>query len=100
MKKVLRYVTAASCLFAFISVAQARTAYDSAWDLLFVTQRGACDPTCNFAVNINNSVVAHPNLVRFRGYVVRLVAVRATATVEDKYASGSGRLSRNSGRRT
>ena len=100
MKKFLSYVTTASCLVAFISVAQARSAYDGAWDLLFVTQRGACDPTYNFSVNISNGVVTHPNLVRFRGYVTRSGAVRASVTVQDKYASGSGRLSSNSGRGT
>jgi hypothetical protein len=100
MKKFLSYVTAASCLVGFISAAQARSAYDGAWDLLFVTQRGACDPTYNFSVNISNGVVTHPNLVRFRGYVARSGAVRASVTVQDKYASGSGRLSSNSGRGT
>lgn len=100
MKKLLSYATAASCLVAFISAAQAHPAYDGSWDLLFVTQRGACDPTYNFSVNISNGVVTHPNLVRFTGYVARSGAVRASVTVQDKYASGSGRLSSNSGRGT
>jgi hypothetical protein len=100
MKHLLAYAVTASCLFAFISGAQARPAYDGSWDLLFVTQRGACDPTYNFSVNISNGVVTHPNLVRFRGYVARSGAVRASVTVQDKFASGSGRLSSNSGRGT
>jgi hypothetical protein len=100
MKNLLSYVTAASCLVAFISAAQARSAYDGAWDLLFVTQRGTCESTYNFSVNISNGVITHPNLVRFRGYVARSGAVRATVTVQDKYASGSGRLSSNSGHGT
>ena len=70
------------------------------WDLLFVTQRGACDPTYNFSVNISNGVVTNPNLVRFTGHVARSGAVRASVTVQDKYASGSGQLSSNSGRAT
>jgi len=77
-----------------------RSLYDGSWDLLFVTQRGACDPTYNFSVNITNGAVTHPNLVRFRGYVARSGAVRASVTVPDKYASGAGRLSSNSGRGT
>ena len=100
MKKLLICATAASCLVAFISAAQARPSYDGSWDLSFVTQRGACDPTYNFSVNISNGVITHPNLVRFRGYVARSGAVRASVTVQDKYASGSGRLSSNSGRGT
>ena len=95
MKNLLTFAIAASCLVAFVSVAQAHSAYDG-----FVTQRGACDPTYNFSVNIADGVVTHPNLVRFRGQVARSGAVRASVTVPDKYASGSGRLSRNSGRGT
>ncbi len=97
--KVLFYLAAACCL-VLASAAQARSAYDGSWDLLFVTQRGGCDPTYNFSVNISNGIVTHPNLVRFRGYVARSGAVRATVTVQDKYASGSGKLVGNSGRGT
>ncbi|WP_426409718.1 hypothetical protein [Bradyrhizobium ganzhouense] len=98
MKNLLVYAAAASCLIASFSVAQARSAYDGAWNLRFVTQRGACDPSYNFSVNVNNGIVTHPNLVRFGGYVARSGAVRASVTVQDKYASGSGRLSGSSGR--
>ena len=100
MKKSLLCMAAAISLVALTSVAEARSAFDGAWDLVFVTQRGACDPTYNFSVNINDGVVTHPNLVRFRGNVARSGAVRASVTVQDKYASGSGRLAGNSGRGT
>src|ERR1700685_4248570 len=100
MKTSSRWMIAAACLVAPASVAHARSAYDGSWDLVFVTQRGACDPTYNFTVNISNGVVTHPNLVRFSGYVARSGAVRASVTVQDKYASGSGRLSSASGRGT
>ena len=96
MKNPLLCLTAAVSLVALTSVAQARSAYDGSWDLLFVTQRGACDPTDNFSVNITDGIITHPNLVRFRGYVARSGAARASVTVHDK--SGSGRLSSNSGR--
>lgn len=97
MKTLLFSATVAACL-GLASVAQARSAYDGSWDLVFVTQRGACDPTYDFSVNINNGVVTHPNLVRFRGYVARSGAVRASVTVQDRYASGSGRFTSSSGR--
>src|SRR5436305_13802621 len=90
-------VLGGSCL-ALQSQALAGSRFDGSWDLVFVTQRGACDPTYNFTVNITNGIVTHPNLVRFRGYVARSGAVRASVTVHDKFASGSGRLSGNSGR--
>jgi hypothetical protein len=98
MTNPLLCMTAAVSLVALTSVAQARSTYDGSWDLLFVTQRGACDPTYSFSVNINDGIVTHPNLARFRGYVARSGAVRASVTVHDKYAFGSGRLSSNSGR--
>src|SRR5262245_46966965 len=100
MKKLLTYVAAVGCFVGFVSVAEARSAYDGSWDLIFVTQRGACDATYNFTVNITDGIVTHPNLVRFRGYVARSGAVRASVTVQDKFASGSGHLSSNSGRGT
>jgi hypothetical protein len=100
MKCLFTSAMAASCLVAFVSVAQARSAYDGSWDLLFVTQRGACDPTYNFSVNITGGVVTHLNLVKFRGHVARSGAVHASVTVPDKCASGSGWLSSNSGRGT
>ena len=84
-------------LVPFASAVQARTAYDGSWDLIFVTQRGTCDPTYDFSVNITNGVVTHPNLVKFRGYVAQSGAVRASVAVQDRYASGSGRLSGASG---
>jgi hypothetical protein len=100
MKKLSLCATAISLFIALTSTAQARSAYDGSWDLAFVTQQGACDPTYNFTVNVSNGVVTHPNLVRFRGYVAKSGVVRASVTVQDKYASGSGRLSRTSGRGT
>ncbi len=100
MMKTLVFFTTIVCCLAFTCVAQAHSAYDGSWDLFFVTQKGACDPTYNFSVNVINGVVTHPNLVRFKGYVARSGAVRASVTVQDKYASGSGRLTGNSGRGT
>ena len=100
MKAISFCATAVICFISLADTASARSAYDGSWDLAFVTQRGACDPAYNFTVNVSNGVVTHPNLVRFTGYVAKSGAVRASVTVQDKYASGSGRLSRTSGRGT
>jgi hypothetical protein len=100
MRKLLACAAAVGCLVAAVSAAHARSAYDGSWDLIFVTERGTCDATYNFAVNITDGIVTHPNLVRFRGQVARSGAVRASVTVQDKFAAGSGRLSSNSGRGT
>jgi hypothetical protein len=88
---------AAVCFIAPASMAQARSAYDGSWDLVFVTQRGSCDPSYNFTVNVSDGVVTHPNLVRFRGYVTKSGSVHASVTVQDKFASGTGRLAGTSG---
>ncbi len=68
--------------------------------LTFVTRQGACEPTYNFSVNISNGLVSHPNLVKFRGKVTRSGLVHASVAVQDKYAAGSGKLTKNSGRGT
>ena len=100
MKKFPLYAAAAGCLIAMTCTAHARSAYDGSWDLTFLTKRGACDSAYNFTVNVTNGVVTHPNLVKFRGYVAATGAVRASVTVQDKYAAGSGRLSGVDGRGT
>ena len=98
-KRLIANFICCVCL-TMATAAEARTSYDGPWNLAFFTQRGSCDPTYNFSVNINDGVVTHPNLVRFRGYVGGSGAVRASVTVHDKYASGSGKLTGDSGRGT
>src|SRR4051795_4429998 len=99
MKRLSLCATAIICFVVLAHTANARSAYDGSWDLVFVTQRGACDPIYNFTVNVSNGVVRHP-VLKFRGHVAKSGAVRASVAVHDKYASGSGRLSSASGRGT
>jgi hypothetical protein len=96
-KRLIASVVGFACL-TVATAAEARTSYDGSWNLLFVTQRGSCDPTYSFTVNINDGFVTHPNLVKFAGHVGRSGAVHASVTVRDKYAAGSGRLTRDAGR--
>src|SRR5712675_1584455 len=96
MKKIALCAIVSSFL-VLATAANARSAYDGSWNLVFVTRSGACDATYNFTVDISNGMVTHPNLVKFRGYVARSGAVRASVTVQDKYASGAGRLSGTTG---
>ena len=63
MKKVVLCAIASSFL-VLATAANARSAYDGSWNLVFVTRSGA---------------------------------VRASVTVQDKYASGAGRLSSTTG---
>ena len=98
MKRPLPCLIAAACLVTPASLAHARSAYDGSWDLNFVTQSGTCDPAYNFTVNISDGIVTHPNLVRFKGYVAKSGSVHASVTVQDKFASGSGRFVGTAGR--
>jgi hypothetical protein len=100
MMKLLICASVAGSLAGLTSAAEARSLYDGSWDLVFATRSGTCDPTYNFTVNINNGVITHPNLVKFKGSVAPSGAVRASVTVQDKYASGSGKLSNTTGRGT
>jgi hypothetical protein len=100
MTKRSLLIVASICFIAVAPAAYGRSAYDGSWDLLFVTQRGDCDPSYSFTVDVTNGIVTHPNLVKFRGYVGKFGAVRASVTVHDKYAAGSGKLFATSGRGT
>jgi hypothetical protein len=100
MKKYL-VSTVISCITLLLATtANAHSSYDGSWSLVFVTQTGVCDSTYNFSVNINDGVLTHPNLVKFSGRVAKSGVVRASVTVQDKYASGSGTLTAGSGRGT
>jgi hypothetical protein len=104
MKNIGILVVGALCTIA-VGAADARspraaTRYDGEWHLVFATRAGSCDPTYDFDVNVSNGVITHPNLVRFRGNVAPNGTVRASVTMQDKFASGSGRLSPASGRGT
>ena len=54
-----------------------------------MTQRGSCDLSYSFAVNVSYGIVTHPNLAKFKGYVAKSGSVRASVTVQDKFASGT-----------
>lgn len=97
MTKRSLLIAAASCFVVFAPAAYGRSAYDGSWDLVFVTQREICDSSYSFTVDVTNGIVTHPNLVRFRGYVAKSGAVRASVTVHDKYATGAGQIVRNVG---
>jgi hypothetical protein len=97
MKRLLIAI-AITCIGSLLAInADAQPAYDGSWGLVFVTQHGPCDPTYGFSVNISNGIITQPNLVKFRGHVARSGAVRASVTVQEKYAAGSGRLAGSSG---
>ena len=50
MGKLALCIAALALCLTSATAANAVTAYDGSWNLLFVTQRGVCDPTYNFTV--------------------------------------------------
>ncbi len=100
MKKlVLSALVVVGCITSTHAAAPSAR-FDGSWNLAFVTQSGTCDPAYSFTVDVSNGQVTHPNLVKFRGYVQKSGVVHASVTVQDKYASGSGRLSGTTGKGT
>ena len=99
MKTPSLWTIATGCFIALTSAAQARSAYDGSWDLVFVTQRGACESSYNFTVNVSDGIVSHPNLLKFRGRVARSGVVHASVTVHDNTlrAPASSRAPRAAG---
>ena len=95
MKTPSLWLIAAACFIAPASVAHARSAFDGSWDLVFVTQKGACDSSYNFTVNIQElegrltqnvySVPAGPSSAEvFRNYKNDLAAAGFTILFEAK----------------
>ena len=82
----------ALCTYSAEARSAPLNAFDGRWHLSFETRTGACDPIYEFDVNISNGIITHPNLVKFHGRVAPNGAARASVTVQDKHASGAGRL--------
>jgi hypothetical protein len=74
------------------SPASASSRFDGQWNLIFLTQRGDCDPSYNFTVDVVNGNISHPNILTFRGRIAPSGAVRASVRVGQRFASGSGKV--------
>jgi hypothetical protein len=97
-----RYLLAglAACACLSIATAEARSQHDGQWNITFVTHTGNCNPAYSYSVNIENGVISSPNVQSFRGSVTSAGAVHASVAVQDKRASGSGKLTGILGRGT
>ena len=100
MNKHLLAILAGCACQLLVTTAEARTAYDGQWNITFVTQSGDCNPSYNYSVNIENGVITSPGVGTFRGNVTSSGAVRASVTVQEKHASGAGKLKGVLGRGT
>lgn len=104
MKSLVSRLTACVLFGTAMTSVEARTyplsAFDGAWHLTFETRAGSCDASYDFDVNIANGNISHPNLVKFHGRVSPSGAARASVSVQDKHAAGTGRLDPSGGEGT
>jgi len=76
----------------------ARTPFDGAWSVLIVTDAGGCDRAYRYALHIVNGKVSYDDpSFNVSGHVDAHGHVSVTISAGGQRASGSGRLSGNSG---
>lgn len=95
-------VFAAAMLTAAVLLAtsaRAGTAFDGAWRVTIITQSGNCDPAYSYPVKVEGGRVTYSGDGSFdiSGHVGDAGAVSVTIARGDQKASGSGKLSANSG---
>lgn len=91
-------VLAIACV-AVAGPALARNRFDGDWSVVIVTRGGACDPSFRYGVTIADGAVINSggSPADVRGRVSPNGAVRVSVQSGNQWASGSGRLGRNSG---
>jgi hypothetical protein len=99
---ISRVFRAGVLAFLFVTAmpngAAAQRVFDGNWSVLIVTQRGDCDRAYRYGIAIRNGrVVYEGGIVNFTGRVGSNGAVNVRVTSGNAFASGTGRLSRNSG---
>lgn len=91
-------VLALLCVAAVPDKASAQRAFDGQWSVLIVTQNGTCDRAYRYGISIRNGGVYYDGgAVSFTGRVAANGAVSVRVSSGSAFASGAGRLSRNSG---
>jgi len=91
-------LAAAATLFCSANAAVASTPFDGNWSVVIITDKGGCDRAYRYPVSIRNGVVYYSgDVVNFNGRVSGNGAVSVVVSRGEQRASGSGRLSRNSG---
>src|ERR1700704_377372 len=105
-RKFMIHDIARYCLLALVCVtavptpSSARTAFDGAWSVLIVTERGSCDRAYRYGVQIVDGIVTYDGggAINLSGRVAPNGAVQVTVSAGGSRADGSGRLSKNAGR--
>ena len=100
MKELLTAWTVATVAIVAASAtdtARARTSFDGGWTVQIMTQRGACDPSSSFGVEIRDANIYGSGGMPVRGRVAGNGAVSVSVASGEQRANGSGRLSAGSG---
>jgi hypothetical protein len=85
-------------LAASPDMAAAQRMFDGNWSVLIVTQNGNCDRAYRYGVSIRNGGVYYEGgIVNFTGRVAANGRVSVRVTSGASSATGTGRLTRNSG---
>jgi hypothetical protein len=100
MSRYLCAALAACACQLLVTAAEARTPFDGSWSITFVTHSGDCNPSYVYPVNIENGLITSPGVQSFKGDVTNSGAVRASVSMQDKHATGSGKLTGVLGRGT
>src|SRR6478609_10518246 len=82
-----------------VNMTAASTPYDGSWSLSVVTNRGSCAPA-QFEIEINNGVIVYQGPASINGRISSGGEVQVSVSSQGNRASGSGKLSRSSGRGT
>ncbi|NGX94464.1 MAG: hypothetical protein G4V63_04290 [Candidatus Afipia apatlaquensis] len=79
--------------------AKAGSSFDGSWKVTIITQSGNCDPAYSYPVRVEGGRVSYSGDGSFdiSGHVGDAGAVNVTIARGDQKASGSGKLSANSG---
>lgn len=79
----------------------ATSAFDGLWSVLIITEKGTCDRGYRYAVRIKDGRVGHADPLgssfKISGSVAGGGAARVSVARANQSASGTGRLSRDSG---
>ena len=80
---------------------RATSAFDGLWSVLIITEKGTCDRGYRYAVRIKGGRVGHADPLgssfKISGSVAGGGAARVSVARANQSASGTGRLSRDSG---
>jgi len=89
--------TLAAAALAPTSASAMRGGFDGGWMVQITTLRGTCSSGVGFGVEVRGGVVYAAGGVDVRGNVAGNGATRVSISAGNQSASGSGRLSGNSG---